>query len=64
MTEPTPGEGTEGSVADYASALNELRDSLISLSLAARDFMFEVDSLRRAEVSASTDALLEKIKRV
>ncbi len=62
MTEPTPSKASEGTVEDYACALNELRDSLITLSLAARDLMFEVDHQSRAEVNASAQALLEKIR--
>ena len=48
--------------SDMASALNELRDALVDLSLTMKDFMFEVDFERRSQAKEKSQELVERVK--
>ena len=48
--------------ADAASALIELRDALVDLSLTMKDLMFEVDFIRRGAAIEKFAELIEKVK--
>lgn len=45
-------------VAQLVSALNVMRDNLVTVSLLLQDFRFEVDEAQRLEVATAVNRLL------
>jgi hypothetical protein len=52
----------EDDLAQLARDIERLRDSLVLLSLALRDFQFETDSRSQAAAQATVDALMDRAK--
>jgi hypothetical protein len=62
MSTPKPPCHHEASAAAMADALNELRDSLVRLSLFVKDFQFEFDAEQRHAITEQSHELIEKIR--
>jgi hypothetical protein len=62
MSTPKPHCHSEATTAAMVDALNELRDSLVKLSLFAKDFQFEFDAEQRQTITEQSRELLEKIR--
>jgi hypothetical protein len=51
----------KNAVGEVSSALFELRDALVELSLALRDWQFETDLARRKDAENTVQQLLDQI---
>jgi hypothetical protein len=52
----------EQELAQLVRDIERLRDSLVLLSLALRDFQFETDTKSKATARAAVDALMDRAK--
>jgi hypothetical protein len=60
MSSCSSGKKAEVDDADLPSALYELRDTLVDLSLTMSDFLFEVDSVKREEAAQAFQSLFRR----
>jgi hypothetical protein len=52
------------SVVQLVGALNDMRDTLVTLSLALHDYKFNLESTERQKLNQLSQELIEKAKRL
>jgi hypothetical protein len=66
MMTNTPGSPSAprpaGQAASLVDELNNMRNALVLLSLAARDYMFELESAQRNQAASEADHAIERAK--
>jgi hypothetical protein len=60
--EPSPAPRPDGKAASLVIELNNMRDALVLLALAARDYMFELESAQRNQAASEADQAIERAK--
>jgi hypothetical protein len=60
--EPLSAPRPQGNAASLVVELNNMRDALVLLALAARDYMFELESAHRNQAASEADQAIERAK--
>ena len=61
MKDSPSSANVESALQDIGSALFELRDALVELSMSMRDWQFETDMKQRRAAERSAQQLLKKV---
>ena len=60
--EPSSAPRQQGNAASLVVELNNMRDALVLLALAARDYMCELESAHRNQAASEADQAIEHAK--